>query len=247
MSNYPCCTDEKIYRSQQNEHPAATTLLWSPNSLRDFHDSLLAWFEQAQREFPWRSRTNPYAILVAEKLLQQTAARDAVVQAYERILSRYPAPHHLARAHMADIENIVRPLGFAYRAKELHDLAQALVARHGGEVPSSLMDLLALPGVGDYIARAVLSFAFNRDVPIVDTNISRFLYRLYGIQGTQPANPARKKILIELAAALVPQGRSKEYNLAVLDLCAEVCKPVKPLCLDCPIQKYCTYATKKSA
>jgi A/G-specific adenine glycosylase len=99
--------------------------------------------------------------------------------------------------------------------------------------------LIALPGVGDYSARAVLSFAFGEDVPIVDTNVARFLYRLCGLPGPMPANPARKRSLIELAGELVPAGRAKEFNLAILDLCAQICRPKNPLCTDCPVNLYC--------
>jgi A/G-specific adenine glycosylase len=215
-----------------------------PDSQGHFQDSLLTWFAQARRDFPWRSQRDPYAVLIAEKLLQQTAARDVVVRSYEHLLRRYPTPKLLAQARVPDIEDIIRPLGFAYRAVELREMAQSLVARHGGEVPADLGALLALPGVGDYAARAVLSFAFGKDVPVVDTNVARFLYRLYGLLGPQPTNPARKKSLINLAATLVPTGRSKDYNLAVLDLCAAVCKPGVPLCALCPVRTYCMYSSE---
>ncbi len=216
-----------------------------PDSTGHFQDSLLAWFARAKRDFPWRSRRDPYAVLIAEKLLQQTAARDVVVRSYEHLLRRYPTTELLAQAHVPDLESIIRPLGFAYRAVELREMARSLVARHGGEVPADLGALLALPGVGDYAARAVLSFAFGEDVPVVDTNVARFLYRLYGLPGRQPTNPARKKSLINLAATLVPTGRSKDYNLAILDLCATVCKPGVPLCAVCPVRPYCVHGLER--
>jgi len=215
-----------------------------PDSKGHFQDSLLAWFAQTRRDFPWRSQRDPYAVLIAEKLLQQTAVRNVVVRSYEYLLRRYPTPELLAQAHVPDLEGIIRPLGFVYRAVELREMAQSLVARHSGNVPSDLGALLALPGVGDYAARAVLSFAFGEDVPVVDTNVARFLYRLYGLPGPQPANPARKKSLINLAATLVPTGRSKDYNLAVLDLCATVCKPGVPLCAVCPVRTFCAYGLR---
>lgn len=221
----------------------ATMLSLKGNKV-EFQDNLLSWFEQARRDFPWRTQSDPYAILIAEKLLQQTAARGVLVEAYEQFLKRYPTPQRLAAASLPDLEEIVRPLGLAYRAKELHAMAQELVARHNGQVPRNLEDLLTLTGVGDYCARAVLSFAFGADVAIVDTNVARFLYRLYGIRGALPANPARKKSLIKLARALVPAGRSKEFNLAILDLCAQICRGTEPICSDCPVQAYCAYGTK---
>jgi len=212
---------------------------------RQFQEALLAWFREAQRAFPWRVTSDPYAILVAEKLLQQTVARHTVITAYEKILGDYPTPEHLCQADIAILEDIVHPLGFKYRAMELRGMACELVARHGGEIPRDLTKLLALPGVGDYTARAVMSFAFGDDVPVVDTNVARFLYRIYGLPGALPANPARKKQLLDLAQNLVPTGKSRDFNLAVLDLCAEICKPTNPRCVECPVQLYCVYGSSQ--
>ena len=209
--------------------------------------ALLGWFAKFRRNFPWRRKSNPYAILIAEKLLQQTAAREVVVQAYSQMLKKYSTPLRLSQATVSDIEDIIRPLGFTYRAKELQVLGQELVSRHGGKVPRTLEELLALPGVGDYAARAVLSFAYGEDVPIVDTNVARFLYRIYGIEGRMPSNPARKKSLIALAATLVPEGRSKEWNLSVLDLCALICTPANPNCFVCPVQNHCAFGCQRIA
>lgn len=202
---------------------------------------LLDWFAHNQRDFPWRHTREPYAVLIAEKLLQQTAAKAVVVEAYVSLLNRYPNPLSLASADVTQIAITVRPLGLSYRALELSVLAEALVELHGGAVPSDLKALLALPGVGDYTARAVLSFAYGDDVPVVDTNVARFLYRLYGIPGRLPSNPARKMSLIEIAKTLVPAGKSRDYNLAILDLCALLCKPGEPLCHLCPVRRYCSY------
>jgi A/G-specific adenine glycosylase len=224
---------------------AGKTMSLSEHSKSELQECLLIWFEQAHRDFPWRSQSDPYAILIAEKLLQQTAARDVVIQAYKQILGRYPTPRHLADADISDIQAIIRPLGLKYRSKELKAMAQELVAHHNGEVPRDLGKLIALPGIGEYSARAVLSFAFQEDTPVVDTNVARFLYRVYGLPGPLPANPARKKSLIKLAGALVPPGRSKEFNLAILDLCAQICRPSNPICSDCPVRAYCAYVTEK--
>lgn len=207
----------------------------------EFQQRLLSWFKHKQRDFPWRRSIEPFHILIAEKLLQQTAARSIVIEAYEEVLRRYPTSRALADASLAELEEIVRPLGFIYRAKHLSAMAQALVEHHNGQVPRTLKELMALPGIGDYAARAVLSFAFQKDVPIVDTNVIRILYRLYGIMEPVPINPTRSKHLIELANTLVPPGRSREWNLAVLDFGALVCKLTKPLCPDCPVQEFCAY------
>jgi A/G-specific adenine glycosylase len=219
----------------------------SDDNKHQFQQALLGWFKKEGRTFPWRFQTDPYSILVAEKLLQQSIARDVLVQAYGRLLQRYPTPLDLSRGSVSDVEEIVRPLGFIYRARELITMAQELVERHKGEVPRTLPELMALTGVGEYGARAVLSFAYGEDVPVVDTNVARFLFRIFGIEGPLPANPARKKVLNDLAANILLEGRSKEFNLAILDLCALICKPTNPLCPDCPVQAFCVYGTARMA
>ncbi len=207
----------------------------------ELQDRLLAWFASNRRDFPWRRTSDPYAVLVAEKLLQQTAARKVVVDAYQTLVGTYPSAEALAGARSEHLGSVIAPLGFHYRAKELKALGVALLDRHAGKVPAQLQELKALPGVGDYAARAVLSFAYGQDVPVVDTNVARFLYRVFAISGRLPSNPARKKSLIDLAARLVPTGRSREFNLAVLDLCALICTPSRPKCTSCPVQQFCSF------
>lgn len=209
-------------------------------------ERLLDWFERKGRNFPWRSQSSPYAVLIAEKLLQQTAAIDKLAEAYNRIVNTYPTPGLLAGADISTLEDIIQPLGLRYRAKELRDMANELIARHNGEVPRDLKKLIGLSGIGDYAARAVLSLAFGEDIPVVDTNVARFLYRMFGLQGPLPSNPARKRTLTELAGGLIPKGRAREFNLALLDLCAKICKPNKPQCLECPVQMHCAYYASHS-
>lgn len=184
--------------------------------------------------------------MVAEKLLQQTAATKAVTEAYTEITRRYPNASALGRAPLRALQRIISPLGFHYRANELKRLAKAILARHAGRIPCELRDLLHLPGVGDYCARAVLAFGFQKDLPIVDTNVARFLYRVFGLRGSLPNNPARNRKLIQLAASLVPQGRARDFNLAVLDLCATVCTASAPDCLRCPLRKECVFGRSET-
>jgi A/G-specific adenine glycosylase len=207
----------------------------------EFQRLLLQWCGNEQRDFPWRNSSSPYHILVAEKLLQQTAARAQVIEAYEELLRRYPTAQTLMAAEVTDLEEIIRPLGLVYRALHLVMMARNLVELYDGSVPTSLKELKALHGIGDYAARAVLSFAFGEDVPVVDTNVIRILYRLYRLEDPVPVNPTRSRRLIELAGSLVPAGRSKEWNLAILDLGALICKSAKPLCPKCPVQEFCEY------
>jgi len=206
--------------------------------------NLLGWFKENHRSFPWRKTKDPYKILIAEKLLQQTGVTEQLVSAYHKIIRLYPTVESLSNAHSKALRQIIAPLGFSYRADELPRLAKTIVRIQQGRVPRSLDDLLDLPGVGDYTARAILSFAYDEDVPVVDTNIARLLHRVFGIAGPMPSNPARKRQLIDMATALVPKGKSRDFNLAALDLCASICTARQPNCAECPIREECDYGRK---
>jgi A/G-specific adenine glycosylase len=207
--------------------------------------SLLDWYAANRRDFPWRNTNNPFEVLLAEKLLQQTKARDIVVRIYTDLLAEYPTAQVLMNATVEELREVIQPLGLAYRASEIRQMAAEVVELHGGEVPSNLKELLNLTGVGDYCARAVLSFAYNEDVPIVDTNIARLLHRLCGIEQSLPANPARKKYLRSLATQLLPESEVRDFNLAMLDVCAAVCTSQNPKCCSCPLQEFCAYAQEE--
>lgn len=209
-------------------------------------NGLLAWFGVKGRHFPWRETRDPYAVLLAEKLLQQTAARPDVVQAYHSLLAAFPSPAALAKADGTAVRDMIQSLGLHYRSQELITLAREIVLGYKGHVPNDLKALLAIHGVGDYTARAVLCFAFGQDVPIVDTNIARILYRLFELPGPFPANPARKRSLLELAGELLPKGQSREFNLAMLDLGALVCTHSAPECGICPLSSICAFAAAKA-
>lgn len=178
---------------------------------------------------------------MAEKLLQQTAAREVVKKAFQTLLETYPTPEQLADASLQDVYLVLAPLGFNYRADELRELCRVLIANHSGKIPSTKKELIALPGVGEYTARAVLCFAHGHDIAIVDTNVARVLYRVFGLTGRFPSNPARRRTLLELADQMIPEGRAKEFNLAILDLAADVCRPNRPKCTLCPISQDCKF------
>ncbi|MBW7881659.1 MAG: hypothetical protein H3C34_03310 [Caldilineaceae bacterium] len=211
-------------------------------SKAELQQSLLNWYAVNRRDFPWRNTKNPFEVLLAEKLLQQTKARDIVVSVYSRLLTQYPTVQAIMNADLDELREAIQPLGLAYRASEIKQMAAEIVESYGGEVPPSLEELLSLTGVGDYCARAVLSLAYSQDVPIVDTNVARFLHRLCGIEKSLPANPARKKYLRCLATQLLPENTARDFNLAVLDLCASVCTSQNPQCRTCPLRGFCSYA-----
>ena len=207
----------------------------------DFPEYLIQWFRAEGRDFPWRNTNDAYKVLLAEKLLQQTSVRESLINSYRVILDRYPTPANLAAALIDELTVLIKPLGLFYRAKDLVLMAKDINEKFDGVVPSDLQQLLSLYGVGDYSARAVMSFAYGKDIAVVDTNVARILYRIFGIEGKFPQNPARSRKLINLATDLIPIGSSKEFNLGMIDLGALICLPRKPLCTKCPINVFCKF------
>lgn len=194
--------------------------------------SVLAWGTPRLRDLPWRHRRDPWQILVAEVMLQQTQA-ERVVPKWDDFLDRFPTPFDCAEASLADVLRLWQGLGYPRRARNLHEAARTIVRRHGGRLPDDLEALLLLPGVGPYTARAVLAFAFERDVAVVDTNIARILARSVGERLT----PKRAQLA---ADSLVPTGGGWVWNQVLMDLGAIVCRP-QPRCSECPITQSCAW------
>lgn len=203
---------------------------------------LATFYKTSRRAFPWRQTADPFRLLIAEKLLQQTAATGVVVNAYEEILRRWPDPKSLAKAKLTDVRRVVQPLGLTYRADELVAMAKAVVREHGGTAPLDRGELLALPGVGDYAANAVRSFTRAAEVAVVDTNVSRLLHRLFNLRSAAPSNPARDRRLHRLAEWLIAGGSSRELNYAILDITAAHCVARGPLCGACSLSLVCPVA-----
>ena len=166
-------------------------------------------------------------------MLQQTQAQ-RVVPMYERFVGSWPDPAACAAAPLGDLLAAWQGLGYPRRCRNLHEAAKAVVERHGGEVPSTLDELVALPGIGGYTARAVLAFAHCRDVGPVDVNVSRVLSRWVG----EPLGRAEAQ---ERADAVVPSGRSWEWNQSMMDLGATVCTARAPRCGECPVRAHCAW------
>ncbi len=185
------------------------------------------------RDLPWRRTRDPWQILIAELCCQQTQA-DRAADAFERLRTRFPTPAACAAAPFADVLEAWRGLGYYRRARALHEAATQLVARHGGQVPDDLAALLALRGVGPYTARAILAFAFEHDVAVVDTNAAKVLARaVAGRRLTARESQA-------LADSIVPEGRGWAHNQAMLDLGATHCRSV-PRCDGCPLRGVCRW------
>lgn len=197
--------------------------------------ALLAWFEDRQRDLPWRRTRDPWRVLVAELMLQQTQVA-RVVPRWEDFLDRWPTPEDCADAPLADIVTAWAGLGYNRRAVNLHRCATVVRDDHDGVLPDDLPGLLALPGIGPYTARAVLAFAHERDgVGVVDTNAARVLARWAGRRLTPSA-------VQRTADAAVPSGSSWAWNQAMLDLGATVCRARSTSCDACPVRSGCAWA-----
>lgn len=197
------------------------------------------------RRLPWRATRNPYRILVSEFMLQQTQVA-RVEQYYPRFLGRYPTVEDLAGAPARAVREAWDGLGYYGRARNLHRTAQELVKSHGGRVPNHTRILEALPGVGPYTAAAVASFAFQRRRLPVDTNVARVLRRAFGLR-LHGAGGARR--LSRIAEQLLPRRGPVvwEFNQAMMDLGATVCRARKPDCPRCPVQPCCVTGRRMQA
>lgn len=205
-----------------------------------FAQRLLIWFEENQRQFPWRRTKDPYNVLLAEVFLRKTNA-PKVVCVYERFVSRYPRFEALANIPEQELEKVLKPLGlYRRRARDLRRLAEIVMAKYDGEIPSSREELMELPGVGSYTANAVLCFAFGETVPLLDTNVIRVVTRVFSFK------PKRKRArddpeMWRAVRRIVPRGKARDFNLAMLDLAAATCLPRKPKCVMCPVFSLCDY------
>jgi A/G-specific adenine glycosylase len=196
-------------------------------------EPLLAWGDAVRRDLPWRHTRDPWAILVSEVMLQQTQVA-RVIPKWTEFLRRWPSPGAAASAQFADIMEVWTGLGYPRRARALHDTAKVVTAEHAGVFPDRLDALLALPGIGPYTARAVLTFAFEQDVGVVDTNIARVLARRSGGRLTPRAAQ-------DAADAFVAADTGWRHNQSLMDLGAMLCRPT-PDCDPCPLRPACAWA-----
>ncbi|MBI5348294.1 MAG: A/G-specific adenine glycosylase [Chloroflexi bacterium] len=200
-------------------------------------DALLRWYSRHARAMPWRGSKNPYHVWISEIMLQQTQV-DTVIPYYRRWLKRFPSVKKLAKAKLHDVLQMWQGLGYYSRARNLHAASQKVLREFNGDVPNDLERLRTLPGVGRYTAGAILSIAFNGDAAVVDGNVKRVLSRLFNLRYDVKSSQGEKK-LWSLAESLVPSGKAGDYNQALMDLGATICKPQNPLCGKCPLKKIC--------
>lgn len=213
-----------------------TTPTAAPEVLRT---ALIHWYRNNAREIIWRNpTTTAWGVLLSEVMSQQTQV-SRVEPIWQAWMQRWPDPCTFAKAERAEVLRAWGKLGYPRRALRLHECARVICEEHGGEVPGDVEKLLALPGIGDYTARAVAAFAYGQRVPVVDTNVRRVLARL--LHGKYLSGNASKRELAELDAIL-PQQDAPTFSVALMELGALVCTPT-PRCEECPVLGECAWQT----
>lgn len=203
---------------------------------RRFAEKLLRWYSSHKRTLPWRTTRNPYRILVSELMLQQTQV-ERVLGRYQQWLKRFPTLKSLADAPRSAVLSEWQGLGYNRRAVYLHTIAQQLCDTNRCRFPDTIKDLQALPGVGRYTAHAIMSFAFEKPVPVVDTNVVRVHGRIF--LGYKQMNGVTEEQQWKLASQLVPLQHSHDYNQALMDVGSLVCTQRSPRCTRCPMKRMC--------
>ncbi|MFJ1752995.1 A/G-specific adenine glycosylase [Kitasatospora sp. NPDC088134] len=219
----------------------ATVPTPAPGAVQALHSTVIGWYEAHARDLPWRrADASPWAVMVSEFMLQQTPVK-RVLPAYAAWLERWPTPASLAADAPGEAVRMWGRLGYPRRALRLHGAAVAITERHGGEVPSDHAALLALPGVGEYTAAAVASFAFRQRHAVLDTNVRRVLARaVTGVEYPANATTAAER---RTATELLPAGaeRAATWAVAVMELGALVCTARGPECGSCPLKARCAW------
>ncbi|MEI7055112.1 A/G-specific adenine glycosylase [Nocardioides sp. CCNWLW239] len=209
--------------------------------MTELHDAVLDWYDANARDLPWRTVTaTPWSVMVSEFMLQQTPV-SRVLPVHAAWLERWPTPADLAAEPTGEAVRAWGRLGYPRRALRLHAAATAIVEHHGGEVPDSYDELIALPGVGDYTAAAIATFAYGKRHVVLDTNVRRVFARtLSGVEfPAQSVNKAER----ELAAGVLPQDEptAATWSVAVMELGALVCTAANPSCTRCPVADLCAW------
>lgn len=226
--------------ARKNSKAASALELFSaipPRQLTNLRQKILRWYLSSRRQLPWRKTQDPYAIWVSEVMLQQTQTAK-VLQYYETFLARFPTLAALAQANLDAVLKAWEGMGYYARARNLHRAAQQILNAHAGKLPPHYDELIEITGIGPYTAAAVASIAFNQDHAVLDGNVERVLSRIFLIS-TPPKEPSAKKTFQEVAARFLLRGAARDWNQALMELGALVCKPQVPNCADCPAQRYC--------
>jgi A/G-specific adenine glycosylase len=206
-----------------------------------FQEDILLWFSKHYRSFPWRRYSDPYRIMIAEFMLHRTRAAQ-VVPVYEEFLEKYPDVRTLAGADENEIKEVTRHLGLHWRSGHFIAAAQFVLEEFGGEFPDNRKELLKIPGVGDYVAGAILTVCFNKPEHVIDSNIARFIDRFHGL-GLK-GELRRKRKIIDLSKDLFNISEPGTFLFAILDFTDKICKPRTPECNQCILNRDCRFPFK---
>lgn len=209
-----------------------------------FVSPLLTWFDLNERPLAWRETgTSAWGVLLSEVMSQQTPVA-RVEPVWREWMARWPDPATFAQAAPAEVLRAWGKLGYPRRALRLLECAEQIVSRHHGRVPDDVDELLALPGIGDYTARAVACFAYGKNVPVVDTNVRRVHRR--AVEGRFLAGTASRSELAAVAELLPQDGRGPRFSAALMELGALVCTATSPACGGCPLRSGCAWVAAGS-
>ncbi|MGD9015792.1 MAG: A/G-specific adenine glycosylase [Desulfobacterales bacterium] len=209
----------------------------TPNEIAIFHHRLLSWFHDNQRALPWRKTRDPFPIWVSEVMLQQTQVQ-TVIPYYLRFMDRFPTVSALASADIQTVLKLWEGLGYYSRARHLHRACRGLMESTRGRIPENVHDFRTLPGVGPYIANAVMSMAFGHPLAVVDGNVKRVLSRI--LLKTWPVNHQSTHGAYQAVADdLLHLNDPGNYNQAIMELGALICRPRYPNCRACPVREHC--------
>ena len=200
-------------------------------------DKLLDWYHKNKRDLPWRRRGGAYAVLVSEMMLQQTTV-ETVLRYYEPFLHRFPNVQALAAADEQAVLACWKGLGYYSRARNLHRIAKLVLSEYGGTFPDSHEQWLSFPGVGPYMAGAVMSIAFGKAYPAVDGNVLRVISRAFALR-EDITSPAARKQTEGLVRAMMTDESAGDFTQALMELGALICRPASPDCAVCPWQADC--------
>lgn len=201
---------------------------------------IVQWYKKFGRNLPWRRTHDPYRIIVSEVMLQQTQV-DQIIARYRRWLKRFPTIQILAKAPTRAVLKEWSGLGYNRRALALQRLVQVVIQQHHGTFPSAETELLALPGVGPYTARAVQSFAYQQPVAVVDTNVKRVLGRVFLGYQTLAQERNNQSLFWALTERVVPRRgvTAYQFNQGIMDIGATICTAKQPECNRCPLRSIC--------
>lgn len=209
-------------------------------------DQLLVWFDAHQRQMPWRDDPRPYYVWVSEAMLQQTQV-DTVIPYFNRFIAQFPDVHALAAADQQLVLKLWEGLGYYSRARNLHKAAKLICEKFNAQLPQTYQGLQEIPGVGPYIAAAIVSIAFGQPVPVVDGNVLRVFARFWGIEND--IGDARTRVMFfDRLTPIIATSEPSAFNQAMMELGALICSPKNPKCGQCPLQKGCVaFTTERTA